>query len=207
MLNFRSQNSDAQTEEINIAQEAPAQAAAPAENAAPAAPAAGDDKEVGIWSDKVHFVQPLGNPLKLDRVSKKDKDGNAIGEDQIRPFICGYRFQTDIDMVVPDVGTTAGFQKDLMDYDPAKLSNTKQVAAGSMFDLTPFEMAIMASWKEINGRFAGPNGVTAVCGWGIKNFEKASASAVNVTGAKFPRAALKLSTGSIKDIPYIEDRG
>jgi hypothetical protein len=180
-----------------------AEAAAPAAVEAPAAEAAPTgvaDDTVGTLSDKIAFVAPLGNPLRDDVTTVKDKTTGAE-EKKTTPFIVGYRFRALVDLDVPECGTTDKFKKDYMDY--ADINGTKHVPAGETFDLTPFEMAVLAARKEVNRTFSGGE-ATAVCAFSKKEMQNKVGDASNVTVREFPRAVLRLSEGSIKDYPYVE---
>lgn len=194
-LNF---NKASVTEEnVNAA---PVEAAAPAEAAAPveAAAPANKPENLNSLSDKIAFVCPLTNPMRDDVVTTTLQDGTK--DKVVTPFICGYRFKALVDVEIPDCGTTPEFKKNYMDY--SDINGKKAVKAGEEFDVTPFEMALMASWPEVNGVFAGGEH-KAVCGFSRKLLNNKSGAGAAVTISEFPRAVLKLSQGSIKDIPGV----
>ena len=157
------------------------------------------DETVNSMSDKVAFVAPLGNPLRDDVTSTKGEDGTT--KKTITPFIVGYRMKALADLVVPDCGTTDNFKKNYMDY--ADINGKKEVKAGETFDLTPFEMAVLASQKEFNKQFTGGD-VRAMCCFSRKDFPGGKAKdGAEVTVKEIPRAVLRLAEGSIKDMQYV----
>lgn len=158
--------------------------------------AVAEDSIYGSMSAQVAFVQPLGNPLRID-VTKK---GDGPDDVQKTSFIVGYRFKALTDIDVPDCGTTEAFKKDYMNYDEAQLNNTKHVKAGETFDLTPFETALMGSWPEFNKMFTG-EGRAVVCAYAKPKIQE-GAGTVN----EIPRAVLRLAStqGSIKDFGILD---
>lgn len=157
------------------------------------------DDTIGSMSDKVAFVAPLGNPLRDDVTSTKGEDG--VVNKTTTPFIVGYRMKALADLVVPDCGTTDNFKKNYMDF--ADINGVKEVKAGETFDLTPFEMAVMAARKEFNKRFTGGE-VAAMCCFSKKDFPGGKAKdGAEVTVKEIPRAVLRLAEGSIKDMQYV----
>jgi hypothetical protein len=161
------------------------------------APAAEEvyDETIGSLSDKIAFVAPLGNPLR-DDVTKVVVDGK---ETQKRtPFIVGYRMKALVDLVVPDCGTTDKFKKDYMDFND--INGKKAVKAGETFDLTPFEMAVLAADKRVNKKFTGGDRIAQCC-WAKKELQGGKADGVTVKS--MPRAMLRLAEGSIKDYNII----
>lgn len=184
-------------QEENVAVEAKTEEAAVAEATAPAGAEEVANETVGTLSEKIAFVAPLGNPLKDDVTIIKDKDGQEIKK--VTPFIVGYRMKALEEMDVPDCGTTDNFKKDYMDY--ADINGTKHVAAGETFDVTPFEMAVMAADPRINRTFSGGERV-GICCWSKKEFTGSKSG--DVTVKNVPRAVLRLTEGSIKDFNYIE---
>lgn len=182
------------------ATEAPVNEAAQAAVEAPVAEAPAvvvNNENTGIWSDKIAFVASLGNPLR-DDVTKITVDGKE--EKKVTPFIVGYRFKALMDIVIPDCGTTDAFKKNYMDYND--ITGKREVKAGETFDVTPFEMAALASYQEINRTFAGGDRV-ATCAYAFKQFRGKMSSGTGVKDEEVPRAMLRLAQGSIKDCEII----
>lgn len=184
-------------QEENVAVEAKTEEAAVAEATAPAGAEEVANDTVGTLSAKIAFVAPLGNPLKDDVTIIKGKDGQE--NKKVTPFIVGYRLKALEDIDVPECGTTDNFKKDYMDY--ADINGKKHVAAGETFDVTPFEMAVLAADPRVNRTFSGGERV-AICCWSKKEFTGSKTGDVTVKAV--PRAVLRLTEGSIKDYNYIE---
>jgi hypothetical protein len=153
------------------------------------------DDTVGSLSDKIAFIAPLGNPLR-DDVTPIKVDGKD--DRKVTPFIVGYRMKALVDMEVPDCGTTDEFKKNYMDFND--INGKKFVKAGEEFDITPFEMAVLAARKEVNKRFSGGDRV-AICTWAKKDLQGGKSG--DVTVKSMPRAQLRLAEGSIKDYNII----
>jgi hypothetical protein len=169
----------------------PGNAGGPAENVAV-------EDNIGSLSSKVAFIQPLGNPLRNDTTKVKDANGAEVPK--ITSFIVGYRFKALADIDVPDCGTTEKFKKDYMNFDEAKLNNTKHVKAGETFDLTPFETALLGSWPEFNKMFTGEDRAVVVA------YAKPKVDAGSGKINEIPRAVLRLAStqGSIKDYGILD---
>lgn len=148
--------------------------------------------------DKVAFVQPITTPLRDDVTKVKFPDGHE--ETKHTPFIIGYQFKALIDLVVPECGITPNFKKNYMDYKD--INGKREVKAGEIFNCTPFETALMASWAEFNTMFTGGEH-TAVCAFSRRILESKNGGADKVIVKDFPRAVLRLTKGSIKDIGYV----
>lgn len=160
-----------------------------------------DNPNLGILSDKVAFVQPLGNPLR-DDTTTVTVNGESVKK--VTSFIVGYRFKALADITVPNCGTTDKFKGDYMDFDPDRINEEIQVKAGETFDLTPFEMALLASKEEYNKQFTGGDH-PVTCAYSSKA-RKDQAVSGKVVVSELPRAVLRLATtqGSIKDFGIID---
>lgn len=191
MLTLNKKPASAPEAEAPVEAQAEAQVQAPVEGEAAVV-----DSTIGTLSDKIAFVAPLGNPLR-DDVTTVEVDGKK--EKKITPFIVGYRMKALVDLVVPDCGTTDRFKKDYMDYND--INGKKEVKAGETFDVTPFEMAVLASDKRINRTFSGGERV-AICCWSKKELT-GGGKAGDVTVKSMPRAVLRLTEGSIKDYAMV----
>ena len=180
-----------------VAEEVVATEEVKAEGAAVNAEGEGFNQNVGSWSNKIAFVKCLTNPLRDDVVTIKI-DGKA--EKKITPFICGYRFQALEDIEVPDCGTTINFKKDPMNFND--INGKKMVKAGETFDMTPFEVGLIASWPEFNQRFTGGEH-PVTCGLMNKEYKNKLGATQEVQIKEFPRAILRLvGPGQIKDLGW-----
>lgn len=111
-----------------------------------------NNENLGIMSDKVAFVAPLGDPSTPDITPADESKGIAR---KSLPTIVGYRMKALVDMTVPDCGTGADFKKNRMSFDESKKNNRKAVKAGETFDMTPFEIGMLLSPVEFNGKATG----------------------------------------------------
>lgn len=153
--------------------------------------------------ENIEFMASLGDPSNEDRTTKKGPDGKD--ELVITPTIVGYQFKALVDMEVPDCGLTIGFKKNGMDYDPDKMQNKRTVKAGELFNLTPFETALLLSAPEFNGKvLGGDKPLTLV--YNKKNVTRKDGTIVTISDAtNFPRAMLRGERGkSIRDYPIIK---
>lgn len=156
-----------------------------------------DTSKYGIDSDKLIFLNPLGDPSQPD-VTPVTKNGKT--EKVTTSTIVGYRFKAAIDLDVPDVAPGADFRNNLMSYS-GDVSATKHVKAGEEFILTKFETGLLISQERFNGRATGGDR-PVVCSYTTVN-KKSSAGAVASTSAAsaVPSIALRaINQGqSVKD--------
>lgn len=107
---------------------------------------------LGIKSDKIAFVCPLGDPSRPDITAYTD----PVTKEQKKrsdPTIVGYVFKALEDMEVPDCGLGDDFKTNRMSYvNPA---GKKAVKAGEEFDVTPFEVGMLLSPEEYNAKATG----------------------------------------------------
>ena len=107
---------------------------------------------LGIKSDKIAFVCPLGDPSRPDITTYTD----PVTKEQKKrsdPTIVGYVFKALEDMEVPDCGLGDDFKTNRMSYvDPMK---KKAVKAGEEFNVTPFEVGMLLSPEEYNAKATG----------------------------------------------------
>lgn len=160
---------------------------------------AGAANELGKDSDKLHFLASLGDP------SNPDTTTDDKGQKKVTSTIVGYRMKADIDLEVPVVEVGDDFKKNLMSFkgDP---NATKLVKAGQEFDLTRFELGMLISRPEFNGRATGGD-KPVVCSYNASVKKGSTGSVMTTSGAtSIPSISLKATTqgASIKDYPIID---
>lgn len=161
---------------------------------------AGEANNVGIWSDKLHLVAPLGDPSNPDTTTDEKS-----GDKKVTSTIVGYRMKADIDLEVPDVKVGDDFKKNLMSFvgDP---NQTRHVPAGTEFDLTRFELGMLISRDEFNGKALGGDKPVS-CSYSTSQKKGSAGSVLTASGATaIPSISLRaFNPGqSIKDFPIID---
>lgn len=139
-------------------------------------------EELGKLSDTLHFVETVGDATREDR-SKRD------GKEIITPRAVGYRFKTDVDLIVPDCGIGADGVNNPMSF--VDKDGTREVKAGETFDLTRFETAVLLSRVEFNSAIA--DGFTLQYG---QTGTKTQSNTVATTANSLPTVFLKAPAGS-----------
>lgn len=152
-----------------------------------------DDSILGSMSDKVAFVNPLGDPSHPDVTTDKDNNKTTT------PYIVGYRFKALADIEVPECGLDKDARKNLMSYIPENKNNKKAVKAGEEFMLTRFETALLLAPPEFNGRISGGGKEFSAVYQTVQVKSKKGAVGEVSSATKVPTVALKAERGSIKD--------
>lgn len=186
-----------ENEQATATANAKAESAAKIEAGATASAPDVNNERLGIMSDKVEFVAPLGDPSHPD--TTKDANGTAV----VTSYIVGYRFKALADMVVPECGLGDDARKNLMSFRDK--NGKKQVKAGETFDLTRFETGLLLAPEEFNGRING-GGKSYYATFQVNGL-KSKTGQVATTGAatEVPTVALKSDgPGSIKDQQIID---
>lgn len=159
-----------------------------------------DVSEIGKKSGTIAFVAPLGDPSHADNTYTKGANGENIKA--TTAYIVGYRFKALEDMTVPECGLDKDATKNLMSYiDP---NGTRQVKAGEEFNLTRFEVGMLLSPAEFNGKITGEGKSFSVVYQGKPGSSTASTSDARVANGVLPTVAIRPETGSIKDYNIIE---
>lgn len=164
-----------------------------------------DEKGKDITESKsgtLEFIRPIGNPARIDRTTKEDKETGEKSQ-LFTSFIVGYEYKVLEDMEVPDCGLDERFKTDAMNF--VNKDGKRAVKAGEIIRLTPFENALLLSPIQFNGKATGGK-YPVTCIYQIsqtrtKDGQLAKASEVN----KVPRVAVKLiGKGSLKDIKIVD---
>ena len=160
---------------------------------------AGAANDLGKDSNKLHFVASLGDP------SNPDTTTDDKGVKKVTSTIVGYRMKADIDLEVPTVEVGDDFKKNLMSFK-GDTNATKLVPAGTEFDLTRFELGMLISRPEFNGRASGGD-KPVVCSYNTSVKKGSAGNVMTTSGATaIPSISLKATTqgASIKDYPIID---
>lgn len=157
------------------------------------------DVAYGTARGDLAFVCPLGDPSNPDTTKVKVPGGGE--ERKVTSTIVGYKFKVLKDMKVPECGTNEGFKNDPMNYKEIAF---KDVKAGEIVALTPFETALLLSQPEFNGGCDGGEKPVSCVHQNKSLKTKAGQVATVSAAASIPRVSLRAATGSIKDFD-IED--
>lgn len=167
--------------------------------AKPAAPAEDYGAGLGSKSDSVAFITTLVDPSDEDVVYDENKVKSAM------PRVVGFRFKALEAMTIPDCGTGDDLKNNPMSYLNAQ--GTRKVKKGEEFDLTRFELGMLASTPEFNARITGGDR-PVVLSYATTGITKAKGDASAIADAysrnKLPTVSLKLlDKGSMRDIQGI----
>lgn len=189
---------NAKKPEVNAQEEIAKETAAAAVAAPEAAAPAG---ELGIKSDKIVLVAPLGDPSREDVTPRTV---NGVEEKIVTSTIVGYLFKALEDMDVPECGLGDDARKNPMSYK--EIGAMKHVAAGETFALTRFETGILLSQPQYNARITGEGKEFAVVYQKATNAPKgADGSAAKVDTGRLPTVSLRgLNNTSIKDLKMVD---
>lgn len=181
----------------NPADEAAKEQAAAAVAAPEAAAPAG---ELGIKSDKIVLIAPLGDPSREDVTPRTV---NGVEEKIVTSTIVGYLFKALEDMDVPECGLGDDARKNPMSYK--EIGATKHVAAGETFALTRFETGVLLSQPQYNARITGEGKEFTVVYQKSANAPKgADGSAAKVDAGRLPTVSLRGIETSIKDLKMVD---
>lgn len=188
-------NVETEVKEEAVVEEQAVETQAPVQAQKPKAAKAEATENTGVDSDKIVFLNPLGDPSNPDSTTDK-----ATGKKYETPTIVGYRFKTLIDLDIPDVGLGEDATKNTMSYDPAKISNTRHVKAGETFDLTRFETGVLLADDRFNAKVSGEGKVYTVA-YGAASKNDGGLSTVGAVPTVLLRAAN--ANESVKDSKFI----
>ena len=189
------QTAETVVENETVVEDAAVETAAPVQEAPVKAAPVQATENTGIDSDKLVFLNPLGDPSKDDTTTV---DGKKV----VCPTIVGYRLKTLIDLEIPDIGLGADARKNPMSFDESKINNTRLVKAGETFDLTRFEAGILLSDDRFNSVISGGD-KPMVCTY--PKTVKEGAGVVS-TNSAVPTITLRATNAgeSIRDYKFIE---
>lgn len=175
-----------------------------ADAAAKAATGSATTDVTGSLSDKLHFLASLGDPSKLDKTTLPGKNGGQPRVYQTSTII-GYQFKCDVDLEVPNVPLGDDAKSNSMSYtgDP---SATVHVPAGTVFNLSRFETAMLMSRDEFNAKARGGE-LKVYMSYNFGGKKDGNGNVVKTSAATaVPVAALRSDVPgkSIKDFPIID---
>lgn len=191
---MKEKKAQSENKDAAVKANAATQAAAPVETSPE------EDAVLNSKRDMIEFMNPLGDPSK-DDVTVKVVDGKK--EKITTSTIVGYRFKALEDVDVPDCGLDEGFKKDRMNYIQSQLMNTKHVAKGQTFDLTPFELGMLMSRPEYNGAVTGGDKPMTCVYHSTASRSKSGTVKVSETD-DFKNVSLRAVSGSIRDFKMID---
>ena len=108
-----------------------------------------DKDKVESLSKQIELVATLGDPSQPDQGSYTNSKGEKV-ENTIAKIV-GYRFRAKVNLKVPHCGHDIFLKSDLMGFEQQYINRRVEVAAGTLFDLTLFETALLLSRTEFNG--------------------------------------------------------
>lgn len=175
-----------------------------ADAAAKAATGAATTAATGSMSEKLHFVASLGDPSKIDKTTLPGKNG---GEPKVyeTSTIVGYQFTCDEDLDVPNVPLGDDAKSNSMSYtgDPTA---TVRIPAGTTFNLSRFETAMLMSRDEFNAKASGGE-LKVYMSYNLKEKKNSTGAVVKTSAATaVPVVALRSDVPgkSIKDFPIVD---
>ena len=158
------------------------------------------DENLGSKSDKLAFVAALGDPSQDDVTYITTPDGKK--DKKVDPIIVGYRMKALEDIEVPDVAPGDDFTNNLMSFTPADVDKTRHVKAGEEFDITRFELGMLISRPEYNGKATGGQ-IPVTCAYATQSKNSSAGVAVKAATTTLPSVSLRAVQGSIKDVAII----
>lgn len=189
-------NNTHKAENPAVDEAAKAEAAAAIATPEVAAPAG----ELGIKSDKIVLISPLGDPSREDVTPRTV---NGVEEKIVTSTIVGYLFKALEDVDVPECGLGDDARKNPMSYK--EIGATKHIAAGETFALTRFETGVLLSQPQYNARINGEGKEFTVVYQKSANAPKgADGSVAKVDAGRLPTVSLRGIDTSIKDLKMVD---